>query len=240
MSDVSQGPGWWQASDGKWHRPESFRGASGHGRPGVPRRNRPGGLPVAVGATLALVLLVIVVVAVRRTSGRERRAVATVSSTASHGATTAPAATTTTTPQVVYRVKSGDTLTRIADHFRVPISVIIARNHIANPNRLSLGQTLVIPPAPPLKLAINPHEGEAGDAFQLELTGAVPSETIRFEIDFGSRTFTGGPHTVSADGAVTATYQTDLAGPAGTYSVTATGNRGTLLHARFILDPARP
>ncbi len=28
MSDVSQGPGWWQASDGKWYRPEqhpSFR-----------------------------------------------------------------------------------------------------------------------------------------------------------------------------------------------------------------------
>ena len=22
MSDVSQGPGWWQASDGKWYRPE--------------------------------------------------------------------------------------------------------------------------------------------------------------------------------------------------------------------------
>jgi hypothetical protein len=23
MSDTSQGPGWWQASDGKWYPPES-------------------------------------------------------------------------------------------------------------------------------------------------------------------------------------------------------------------------
>ena len=24
MSDVPQGPGWWQASDGKWYAPEQF------------------------------------------------------------------------------------------------------------------------------------------------------------------------------------------------------------------------
>lgn len=28
MSDVSQGPGWWQASDGKWYPPEQFPGAT--------------------------------------------------------------------------------------------------------------------------------------------------------------------------------------------------------------------
>ncbi len=28
MSDVSQGPGWWQASDGKWYPPESAPGAA--------------------------------------------------------------------------------------------------------------------------------------------------------------------------------------------------------------------
>lgn len=32
MSDVSQGPGWWQASDGKWYPPEQAPGA----QPGAP------------------------------------------------------------------------------------------------------------------------------------------------------------------------------------------------------------
>ena len=93
MSDVSQGPGWWQAPDGKWYRPESSRAAL--------RRNRPGCLAIVVGATLLLVLIVIVVVAVRSRSGRTRRATATVSSTVSTS-TTSTATTTTTTPLIVY------------------------------------------------------------------------------------------------------------------------------------------
>ena len=28
MSDTSQGPGWWQASDGKWYPPEQAPGAA--------------------------------------------------------------------------------------------------------------------------------------------------------------------------------------------------------------------
>jgi LysM repeat protein len=236
VSDVSQGTGWWQASDGRWYRPESFRGASRHARPGAPRRHRPGGLTIVVGATLFAVLVVIVV---RRTPDRTRRVTGTVSSTVSTRTTTT-AATTTTAPLIVYRVKPGDSLTKIADHFHVPVSAIVARNHIANPNRLSQGQTLLIPPAPPLKLTITPPKGQAGQAFQLELTGAVPSETIRFEIDSATRKYTGGPHTASADGAVTATYQTDLAGPTGTYNVTATGNLGTTIRARFVVDRTGP
>jgi uncharacterized membrane protein len=31
MSDISQGPGWWQASDGKWYPPESAPGGAGAG-----------------------------------------------------------------------------------------------------------------------------------------------------------------------------------------------------------------
>jgi LysM repeat protein len=230
VSDVSQGPGWWQGSDGKWYRPESSR---------VARRNRPGGLAIVAGATLLLlVLIVIVVVAVRR-SGRTRRASGTVSSAVSTS-TTATATTTTTAPLIVYRVKRGDSLTKIANRFHVPISAIISRNHIANPNRLSQGQTLVIPPAPPLRLTITPPHGQPGQAFQLKLTGAVPSETIKFEIDSGTRRYTGGPHTASADGAVTATYQTDLAAPPGIYHVTATGNLGTTVQASFVVDRTGP
>jgi LysM repeat protein len=239
VSDVSQGPGWWQAPDGKWYRPESSRGASTHPRRRAPRRNRPAGLTIVVGATLLLVLILIVVVAVHSRSGHTRRATATVSSTVSTSTTTT-ATTTTTTPLIVYRVKPGDSLTKIADHFRVSISAIVARNHIANPDRLSEGQTLLIPPAPPPKLIITPPKGQPGQAFQLKVTGAVPSETIRFEIDSATRKYTGGPHTASQDGTVTATYETDLAGPTGIYNVTATGNLGTTIQARFVVDRTGP
>jgi len=229
VSDVSQGPGWWQASDGKWYRPESSRAAL--------RRNRLGGLTIVVGAALLLVPIVIVVVAVRSTSDRTRRVPATVSSSVSTSTTTT-ATTTTTTPLTIYRVKPGDSLTKIANHFHVPISAIVTRNHIGNPNRLSQGQTLLIRPRPPLRLIITPRDAQAGQAFQFKLTGAAPSETIRFEIDFATRKYTGGPHPASADGTVTATYQTDLGGPTGTYNVTATGNLGTTVRAGFVVVAA--
>ncbi len=230
VSDVSQGPGWWQAADGKWYRPES----SGQ----APRRNRPGYLAVVIGATLLLVLIVMVFVAARSTSHRTQRVTATVSTSTVSTSTTKTATTTTTTPLLTYRVKRGDSLSKIANHFRVSIAAVVSRNHIANPDRLSEGQTLLIPPAQPLKLIVTPPEGQAGQTFQLKLTGAVPSETIRFEIDSVTRKYTGGPHTASADGAVTATYQTDLAGPIGIYNVTATGNLGTTVRVDFIVAPA--
>jgi uncharacterized RDD family membrane protein YckC len=57
MSDVSQGPGWWQASDGKWYPPESAPGGQaaapqpqGFGAPvGAPSGTPvgPGGQPLA-------------------------------------------------------------------------------------------------------------------------------------------------------------------------------------------------
>jgi LysM repeat protein len=237
VSDVSEGPGWWQAPDGKWYRPESFRGASRLPRSPAPRRNRPNRLPIVVGAALLLVVT-IVVVAVHARSGGTRRVTVTVSSTVL--TTTTARATTTTTSDIIYRVQPGDSLTKIAAHFHVSVSAIATRNHITNPDRLGQGQTLVIPPAPPLKLTVTPPNGQAGDAFQFELIGAVPSETIRFEIDSATRKYTGGPHTASADGTVTATYQTDLAAPSGIYNVTATGNRGTIVHARFVVHGTGP
>ncbi len=152
---------------------------------------------------------------------------------------TVPARTTTTTiPSIAYRVKRGDTLTKIASHFRVSVSAIVSANSVANPDRLTEGQTLRIPPAPPLKLVVSPPDGQAGQAFQLKLTGSVPSETITFEIGSASGKYTGGPHTASADGTVTATYQTAPAGPTGIYNVTATGNLGTMVRATFVVAAA--
>jgi LysM repeat protein len=158
-----------------------------------------------------------------------------VHTTASTGTSVA---TPTTTPPITYRVKRGDTLTTIAHHFRVAISAIASANHVANPDRLTEGQSLRIPPAPPLKLVVTPPKGPAGQAFQLKLTGAIPSEAIKFEIDSSTRKYTGGPHTASADGAVTATYQTALSDPTGIYSVTVAGNQGTTVRAGFLVIAA--
>lgn len=43
MSDTPQGPGWWQASDGKWYPPEQAPGASAPGAAGMPGMS--GGTP---------------------------------------------------------------------------------------------------------------------------------------------------------------------------------------------------
>ena len=175
------------------------------------------------------------------TSASTRHVAASKSTTVSTTVSTrarVPTTTTTTPATITYRVKRGDTLTTIAHHFRVSISAIVSGNHVANPDRLSEGQTLRIPPAPPLKLVVTPPKGQAGQAFQLKLTGAVPSETIKFEIDSSTGKYTGGRHTASADGAVTATYQTALSGPTGIYNVTATGNQGTKVRAGFLVVAA--
>ena len=146
--------------------------------------------------------------------------------------------TTTTVALATYRVRPGDTLTRIAKEFRVPISAIMRVNHIANPDRLAEGQRLRIPPSPPVELVVRPSVGQRGQEFHLRLTGAHPSETITFEIRSPKGKFTGPPHSASTDGAVATTYQTAFADPTGTFDVTVTGNQGTTATAIFFVrDP---
>lgn len=72
MSDISQGPGWWQASDGKWYPPEQAPASP-------PPGQAPGGVPassVDIGAALAygwkkfvqylgqIIIIVVIIVAV--------------------------------------------------------------------------------------------------------------------------------------------------------------------------------
>lgn len=45
-----------------------------------------------------------------------------------------------------YTVQPGDTLFTIAQRFGTTISAIVAANNLANPNQLSVGQELIIPP----------------------------------------------------------------------------------------------
>lgn len=73
-------------------------------------------------------------------------------SAAPTGSPTAPGSPTPTPgpTQLVYVVKSGDTLTKIANEFDVTIEELLAANpEITNPNAISVGQPIVIPTATP-------------------------------------------------------------------------------------------
>jgi LysM repeat protein len=63
-------------------------------------------------------------------------------------ATAAPTSTTTPGNSRKYVVKSGDTLTAIADEFGVTVADLVAANKLTNVDVLSLGQELTIPGSP--------------------------------------------------------------------------------------------
>lgn len=152
-----------------------------------------------------------------------------------------PSTTTTTAPPTNYQVKRGDTLGAIARQFGVPIDAIVAANHLTSQDTLAEGQVLVIPPPPPVQLAVLPADGQPGATILLKLTGAKSTETITFEVDAPSgKKFTGPPHTPAADGSVTANYQTTPQDPPGTYQVGAKGSAGTTAQAAFRLTPPPP
>jgi LysM repeat protein len=61
---------------------------------------------------------------------------------------TAAPATANPTPAATlrtYRVQSGDTLSAIATRFGTTVRAIVDLNNLADPNRLSVGQVLLIP-----------------------------------------------------------------------------------------------
>jgi LysM repeat protein len=153
---------------------------------------------------------------------------------------TAPtrAAPTTTGPPTRYQVQPGDTLTSIAQEHGVSPDAIIAANELANPDALTEGQTLLIPSAPPVQLVITPATANPGRTVQLELSGAQPSETITFEVISPSASFTGTPHTASDEGRVATTYTLNSGDPAGTYTIVATGDQGTVAEASLQVEAA--
>jgi LysM repeat protein len=61
--------------------------------------------------------------------------------------TTTIAVTTTVAP-VFYVVAPGDNLAGIAQRFGITVADLIAANAIADPNRIEVGQQLVVPPPP--------------------------------------------------------------------------------------------
>lgn len=145
-----------------------------------------------------------------------------------------PTTTTTTSPPATYRVQRGDTLTQIARRFHTSVSGIVAANELADPDNLTEGQDLVMPPPSAVRIEAQLAEGGTDSGFDLTLVGAAPSEVVTFVITLpDGGTFTGSPHVASGYGVVTTTYSGAIG--TGTYTVTADGEQGTTAEATFSL-----
>jgi LysM repeat protein len=188
------------------------------------------------------VLALVVVAAVFGLSlldvGREGRRTETLRAHPSSPTTSVTEATTTTTvgEPSHYTVRSGDSLLVIARRFGVSTESIVKANALANADRLTVGQTLLIPPKPALRLAVTPTTVAAGGSVQISLTGAKPSEKVTFQIDSPAGSFTGPAHVASSDGKVVASYAPAAGNPAGTYTITAHGDQGTTAVVSLVVD----
>jgi LysM repeat protein len=167
--------------------------------------------------------------------GQARSDRARSSPTASTPTATAVAPTTAAPAPTPYQVRRGDTLTSVARFFGMSTQTLAAANQLDTEARLTEGQVLQIPPAPPAGVTVSPPDGISGNTFTFTVTGAKVGENVTFQI-LGprGRTFTGSPHTASNDGVVTATYISKGDDP-GTYAVVASGDRGTSLRAEYRL-----
>ena len=93
MSDVSQGPSWWQASDGKWYPPEQARGYAPPPPP-PPTSGQPGHMAVRILTGVAALLVVGAAVSACSSSSKS----ATTTTASPTQTTTTSAAPTTTSP----------------------------------------------------------------------------------------------------------------------------------------------
>jgi LysM repeat protein len=149
----------------------------------------------------------------------------------------APAAASTTRPPgdgaTPYVVARGDTLTSISRHFQVSTTAIIDANQLLDPDRLSVGEHIMIPPRPPVSLQLTPTSTTGGQPIEIRLSGAQAGEDITFTVITPAGTFTGPPHTASNDGSVVTTYRPDPGALGGLGTVSVTGDRGTVAQASF-------
>ncbi len=193
-------------------------------------------------SVLLLVVAVAVLVLTQLDLGRDasdRRKPRAASSVTT--VSTIPSTTTTTqAPRgtIKYTVKSGDTLSSIARRFDVTAAAIAQVNKLTDPDHLTLGQRLTIPPALVPKLVAAPAKVVLGANVVLTLSDAKPGERVTFQIAKPNGAFTGPPHVVAPDGTVVTSYTPgggDLPGP---YLIAAHGDQGTDAQAVLQVQPA--
>ena len=89
---------------------------------------------------------------------------------------------------VTYRVRSGDTLLRIATRFKRTIGQLITANpDITDPNHIEIGQLIVIPVAdapdiPPSIAVVNDPENDLVDELNFETTGPGYADLVGFAV----------------------------------------------------------
>ncbi len=132
-----------------------------------------------------------------------------------------------------YTVRAGDTLEGIAHRFGRAPAAIVARNRLATPDHLTIGQRLVIPAAPVLRVGVV-SASALGVRVRMTLRGQE-REQIVFTVRSPSGTYVGPAHPVDVDRSVRVTY--DAPPTAGRYEIAAKGDRGTTAGAAFDLAP---
>lgn len=132
-----------------WERPRRFEAyptlKTRIGLPGVPR------VAVAFAALVvaALLLFSIPLLLIRPGGGADTGTQSTSTPPLEPSASLAPTPVPSPTPQV-YAIASGDTLSKVAKRFGVTIEELLAANpSITNPDKISIGQEIVIPVPPP-------------------------------------------------------------------------------------------
>jgi LysM repeat protein len=113
---------------------------------GVPRLPRGA---VLVGALVVAALLLFLLPTILNFGGRVTPAGASAAPTAAPSESVEPTPTPVPTPQT-YTIKSGDALARIARRFGLTLDQLLAANkQIKDPNRIKVGDQIVIPTPPP-------------------------------------------------------------------------------------------
>jgi LysM repeat protein len=103
------------------------------------------GLNVIVSALTVILVLSLWRPGAPRNSGTPSPTIDVVAQVASRVPTITPTKAPTATPRT-YSVRVGDTLSDIADAFGVDMEVLMSTNRIDDPNSLSAGQVIVLPP----------------------------------------------------------------------------------------------
>jgi nucleoid-associated protein YgaU len=125
--------------DGEWSKPRRFEAY-----PTLGGRMRLGGIsPVLVGAFVVAITALLLFLLPGFLSGGANTPVA--SRTPRVTASILPTPTPEPTPQS-YTVKGGDVLSAIARSLGVTVDQIVCFNDLKNPDRLSIGQVLLVPP----------------------------------------------------------------------------------------------
>ncbi|MDQ6618068.1 MAG: hypothetical protein M3083_25810 [Actinomycetota bacterium] len=98
--------------------------------------------------------------------------------------------------------------------------------------------TITTTTVPSAAVEVRPPSGPIGTSFQLLGSRFQSGEKVTFQITFpDTKTFKGPAHPAAADGTVIASFRVTTGNPAGTYQVTASGDKGTQATGQFQVTP---